>query len=109
MDTLEKSHQNAIVNTILLIEDDRFGFEFESSGQIFEFEVRRTVVPNLANFKVPTQSWNGVAKMAITFEPMVRFGPNFARINIFQFHCHFKGKVQALKSKARKIMPRWDM
>ena len=53
----------------MAIEDDKFGFEIESSGQICEFEVRRTVVPNLANFKVPTQSWNGVAKIAITFEP----------------------------------------
>ena len=54
-----------------------------------EPQVRRTVEPQTN----PTQSWNGVAKMAITFEPMVRFGPNFARINIFQFHCHLKGKV----------------
>ena len=40
--------------------------------------------------KIPTLE--GVAKMAITFDPMVRFGPNFARIIIFQFHGHLKGK-----------------
>ena len=42
--------------------------------------------------------------MAITFEPMVRFGPNFARIIIFTFHGHLKGKVKALKLKAKELM-----
>ena len=47
-----------------------------------------------------SKCWKGEAKMAITFEPMVKFGPNVARINIFQFHGHLKGKVYGLKSKA---------
>ena len=47
--------------------------------------------------------------LGITFEPMVRFGSNFARIIIFQFHCHLKGKAEAVKSKDEDIMPSWDI
>ena len=39
---------------------------------------------------------------------MVRFGSNFARNIIFEFHCHLKGKVEALESKGREIMPILD-
>ena len=49
------------------------------------------------------------AYLALTLEPMVRFGPNFARIIIFEFHCHLKGKVLAIKSKAKEIMTIWDI
>ena len=47
--------------------------------------------------------------MAVSFEPMVRFGSNFARIIIFQFYCHLKGKAEAVKSKDEDIMPSWDL
>ena len=46
--------------------------------------------------------------LAITFDGIVRFGSNFARIVIFQFHCHLKGKVEALKPKANDIMTIFD-
>ena len=47
--------------------------------------------------------------MVITLEPMVRFGPNFAGFIIFEFHCHLKGKVFAVKSKAKEILTSWDI
>ena len=47
--------------------------------------------------------------MAVSFEMMLRFGSNFARIIIFQFYCHLKGKAEAVKSKDEDIMPSWDI
>ena len=38
----------------------------------------------------------------ITFEPVLRFLTNFARVINFQIHCHLKSKVSAPKSKAMK-------
>ena len=54
----------------------------------------RRIVELLQTLGCPrSKRWKEVAKMAITIEQIVRFGPNFARINIFQFHGHLKGKV----------------
>ena len=47
--------------------------------------------------------------MAVSFEMMLRFGSNFARIIFVQFYCHLKGNAEAVESKDEDIMPSWDI
>ena len=42
--------------------------------------------------------------LPITFEPVVRFRWNFARVIFSSFHCHLKGKVKALESKTKELL-----
>ena len=73
-----------------------------------ELDCKTQLGPSLAcQPKAPTSECL-FPSLAITFEPMVRFGSNFARNIIFEFHCHLKGKVEALESKGREIMPILD-
>ena len=55
-----------------------FERNYPGSGSGFGYLVRFMILQNF---------------LAIIVDPLVRFGSNFARIIIFQFHCHLKGKV----------------
>ena len=70
-----------------------FKFGFKSLATILGFEVCQTFEPTITNLRVKFVSWCKGIFSAVTFEPMFRFGPNFAKVNNFQFYGHLNGKI----------------
>ena len=69
-----------------------FKLGFKSLATILGFEACQTFEPTITNLRVKFVSWCKGIFSAVTFEPMVRFGPNFVRDNIFQLHGHLNCK-----------------